>query len=101
MSLSRQVLERDTKKLEIVEEFIEYGESQQKLALQENNQKQFETWVKEVRLARREKASLYREKEKYDEESERIRKMILDLQIRGVKVEMVRRAHYPVLERVM
>lgn len=101
MNIVRQVLEKDIKKIEIVEAFIEHGELQQKLALQENNQQQFQTWVKEVRLARREKASLYRAKEKYDEESERIRKMILDLQIRGVKVEMVRRVHYPILEVVM
>ncbi|UYX52891.1 hypothetical protein M3Y14_01600 [Bacillus thuringiensis] len=95
MTLS--VLKKDVKKKQILDEFLQHCEKKQVEAIQKNDPLLLCTWIKEARLARRELAALYREKEKYDNQLEPDRKSILGivehLRSRGINASAVERVH--------
>ncbi|CCW09030.1 hypothetical protein [Bacillus sp. GeD10] len=95
--MTKSVLTKDLQKKQILDEFLEHCEQQQIEALQENDSHQFCTWIKEARLARRELATLYRAKEKHDEERTHIQGIVCRLRNVGVKADVVERAHYVTL----
>ncbi|MDZ5608446.1 hypothetical protein U2I54_15420 [Bacillus pseudomycoides] len=100
--MTAPVLQKDLKKKQILDEFIEHCKEKQSAALKVGNEKEFYTWVKEARLARRELAAIYRAKEKHDEELARdktlIQKLIRHLRSRGIDASVVERAHYITFE---
>ncbi|MGR5991595.1 hypothetical protein ACT7C6_23930 [Bacillus paranthracis] len=91
--MSKSVLEKDSEKKHILDEFLQLCEKKQVEALQKNDPYQFCTWLKEARLARRELAALYRAKEKHDEERAHIRGIVHRLKSIGVNADVVERVH--------
>ncbi|MFE7914710.1 hypothetical protein, partial [Bacillus mobilis] len=98
MSITAPVLQKDLQKKQTLDEFLKYCNTMQIEALKQHNPIALCTWIKEARLARRELATLYRAKEKHDDERERDRKNILEiirrLKSQGVNASVVERAHY-------
>jgi len=98
MSITAPVLQKDMQKKQVLDEFLKYCNQMQIEALRTHDEKLLREWVKEARLARRELAALYREKEKHDVERERDRKNILKvikrLKSQGINADLVERAHY-------
>lgn len=92
MSIHR-VLPKHQEKAQERIAFVNHCMAQQRQALAEKDEAAFHKWVKDARLARRELAEMYRVKEQYDQERERIRNVIRELKSRGVKVEVVQRVH--------
>lgn len=92
--MTKSVLTKDLQKKKILEEFLQHCEQKQVEALQKNDPYQFCIWTKEARLARRELAALYREKEKHDEECTHIKGIVHRLRCIGVNADVVERAHY-------
>ncbi|MEH7150053.1 hypothetical protein V7095_06385 [Bacillus thuringiensis] len=92
--MTKSVLTKDLEKKQILNEFLQHCEQKQVEALQKNDPYQFCIWIKEARLARRELATLYRAKEKYDEEHTRIRGIVQRLRSAGVNADVVERVHY-------
>ncbi|MGQ0419342.1 hypothetical protein ACT4US_06610 [Bacillus sp. HC-Mk] len=94
MTLS--VLKKDVQKKQILDEFLQHCEKKQIEAIQKKDPLLLCTWIKEARLARRERIALYREKEKYDNQLVRDRKSILGivehLKSRGINASVVKRA---------
>ncbi|HHT7186876.1 TPA: hypothetical protein ACTZ5N_000084 [Bacillus cereus] len=98
MSITVPVLPKDMQKKQTLDQFLKYCNQMQIEALKQQDPIVLCIWIKEARLARRELAALYREKEKHDEERERDRKNILGviqrLRSQGVDASVVERAHY-------
>lgn len=97
MSMTAPVLSKDMQKKQVLDEFLNYCEAMQIRALKKHDSIAFFTWIKEVRLARRELAALYRAKEKHDVECENILGVIQRLRSQGVDASVVERAHYTTL----
>ncbi|PEF32610.1 hypothetical protein [Bacillus wiedmannii] len=90
--MTKSVLRKDLEKKQILDEFLQHCEQKQMEAYQKNDPYQFCIWMKEVRLARRELAELYRAKEKYDEERTHIKGIVHRLRSVGVNADVVERA---------
>lgn len=101
MTLS--VLKKDVQKKQILDEFLQHCEKKQIEAIQKKDPLLLCTWIKEARLARRERIALYREKEKYDNQLERDCKSIIGivehLKSRGINASVVKRAHHNTLSK--
>ncbi|PFA47991.1 hypothetical protein CN391_24865 [Bacillus anthracis] len=98
MSITTPVLQKDIQKKQTLDSFLKHCEQKQIEALTTHDEKLLREWVKEARLARRELAALYREKENHDAKRERDRKNILmvikRLRSQGINADLVERAHY-------
>ncbi|AFU12918.1 hypothetical protein MC28_1496 [Bacillus thuringiensis MC28] len=98
MNIKAPVLAKDMKKKQVLDEFLKHCENKQIEALKNHDAHSLCKWIKEARLARRELATLYREKEKHETERERDRKNILKviqrLKSQGINADVVERAHY-------
>lgn len=97
MNLQKKVLPNDFEEAKRLIHFINDSMTNQWKMIKANNL-DYLYWVKEGRRARRELAELYRKKERYDQEQDRVRMIVQNLQSRGIDASVVARAHHLTIE---